>query len=156
MFYMAYNQLMSNREKIIQDCIEMTEGLVDFEEVELNIQKKSAEVNIIAEKVKSFVEDYASVSLPKDEFKEKYAILENKYNETYDKYQKLLKLKEHRISQAKAIKLFIKALKEKPLVLDEWDSSCWTLFVDKAIVHKDKSITFVFNNGTNIKIEALK
>ena len=30
------------------------------------------------------------------------------------------------------------------------------LSIQKAIVHKDKSITFVFNNGTNIKIEALK
>lgn len=58
--------------------------------------------------------------------------------------------------QAKAIKLFIKALEEKPIVLDEWDSSCWALFVDKAIVHKDKNITFIFNNGTNIKTEALK
>jgi len=46
--------------------------------------------------------------------------------------------------------------KGKPLVLDEWDSSCWALFVDEAIVHKDKSITFNFNNGTNIKIEVLK
>ena len=72
------------------------------------------------------------------------------------KYQELVKLKEHWISQSKAINLFIKSLEEKPLVLDEWDNSCWTLFVDKAIVHKDKSITFVFNNGTNIKIEALK
>lgn len=156
MFYMAYNQLMMSRERIIQDCKEMTEGLVDFEKLELNIQKKSAEVNIIAEKVKAFVADYASATLPKDEFNEKYVALENKYNETYEKYQKLLKLKEHRISQAKAIKVFIKALEEKPLVLDEWDSSCWALFVDKAIVHKDKSITFQFNSGTSIKIEALK
>ena len=50
-------------------------------------------MGIIAEKVKAFVEDYASASLSKDEFKERYATLENKYNETYEKYQKLLKLK---------------------------------------------------------------
>ncbi len=93
MFYILYNQLMSNREKIIQDCIEMTEELVDFEELELNIQKKLAEVNIIAEKVKTFVADYASSTLPQSEFKEKYVSLENRYNEMYEKYQKLLKLK---------------------------------------------------------------
>ena len=74
----------------------------------------------------------------------------------FDKYQELLKLKEHRISQAKAIKLIIKVLEEKQLVLDEWDSSSWALFVDKSIVHKGKSISFIFINGTNVKIEAIQ
>ncbi len=154
MFYMAYNQLMSNRERIIQDCKEMSSSLVDLEELEIEIQKQQAEMTIIADRVKTFVEDYASSQLSQSDFDRKYNELKTKYDEASTKYQELVKLKEHRISQSKAINLFIKSLEEKPLVLDEWDNSCWALFVDKAIVHKDKSITFVFNNGNNIKIEA--
>lgn len=155
MFYMAYNQLMSKRERIIQDCKEMSSSLVDLEELEIEIQKRQTEMTIIADRVKTFVEDYASSKLSQSDFDRKYNELKTKYDEASTKYQELVKLKEHRISQSKAINLFIKSLEEKPLVLDEWDNSCWALFVDKAIVHKDKSITFVFNNGKNIKIEAL-
>lgn len=156
MFYIAYNQLMSNRERIIQDCKEMSSSLVDLEELEIEIQKQQAEMTIIADRVKTFVEDYASSKLSQSDFDKKYNELKTKYDKTSTKYQELVKLKEHRISQSKAFNLFIKSLAEKPLVLNEWDNSCWALFVDKAIVHKDKSITFNFNNGSNIKIDALK
>lgn len=145
---------MSNRNSLLQDCKEMVEGLIDFDELDLEIEKQLLEANLIAEKVKTFVEDYASASLPQTEFETKYKALEEKYNEAYGKYQELVKLKEHRLSQTKAIKVFLKALEEKPLVLEEWDNSCWTLFVEKAVVHRDKSITFEFTNGTKIKIEA--
>lgn len=32
----------------------------------------------------------------------------------------------------------------------------WTVMVEKAIVHRDKSITFVFYNGTKVRVEKLK
>lgn len=93
--------------------------------------------------------------MSQEEFSKKYETLKERYEAAYGRYQELVKLKEHRLSQAKALKVFIKALEDKPLVLDEWDNSCWTLFVEKAVVHRDKSITFEFCNGTKIKIEAL-
>lgn len=67
-------------------------------------------VTIIADRVKTFVEDYASSKLSQSDFDKKYNELKTKYDETSTKYQELVKLKEHRISQSKAINLFIKSL----------------------------------------------
>ena len=50
--------------------------------------------------------------------------------------------------------LFIRTLKKQPDILEEWDDTIWTMMVEKAIVHKDGSITFVFYNGTEIKVGA--
>ncbi len=34
----------------------------------------------------------------------------------------------------------------------EWDDTVWTVMVEKAIVHKDKSITFVFYNCSEVRV----
>ena len=38
-------------------------------------------------------------------------------------------------------------------VLTEWNDTIWSVMIGKAIVHRDKSITFVFYNGSEVKVE---
>ena len=54
----------------------------------------------------------------------------------------------------KAMGLHIRTLRKSPMVLHEWDNTIWTVMVEKAIVHRDKSITFVFYNGNEITVGA--
>lgn len=53
-----------------------------------------------------------------------------------------------------AMGLFIRTLKKHPEVLDAWNDTIWTVMVEKAVVHRDGNITFVFYNGTAIKVGA--
>jgi len=48
--------------------------------------------------------------------------------------------------------LYIRTLKKQPVVLREWSDTIWTVMVEKAIVHRDGAITFVFKNGTEVKV----
>ena len=45
------------------------------------------------------------------------------------------------------MRLHTRMLKRSPLILEEWDDTIWTVMVEKAIVHRDGSITFHFYNG---------
>ena len=47
---------------------------------------------------------------------------------------------------------FIKSLKEQPETITEWDDSLWRDLLDTAVVHKDKSITFRFKDGTEVSV----
>ena len=47
------------------------------------------------------------------------------------------------------MKAYIANLSETEDILAEWNESIWMLLVDSATVHRDKSITFKFNNGHN-------
>lgn len=60
---------------------------------------------------------------------------------------------EHRYSllRTRLLVLFIRTLKKQSEVLDEWNDTIWTVMVEKAIIHKDGKITFVFQNGMEIK-----
>ena len=54
--------------------------------------------------------------------------------------------------QIKAMALYIRPLKKQPTVLSEWNDTLWTVMVEKAIVHKNGEITFVFYNGTKVRM----
>lgn len=49
--------------------------------------------------------------------------------------------------------LYIRTLKKQPTVLTEWKDTIWTVMVEKVIVHRDKSIMFVFHNGSEVTVE---
>ena len=51
-----------------------------------------------------------------------------------------------------ALSLHIRNLKKSKKVLTEWDDTVWTVMVEKAIVHKDKSISFIFYNGSKVRV----
>ena len=50
--------------------------------------------------------------------------------------------------------LHIRTLKRSRQVLTEWDDTVWTVMVEKAIIHRDKSITFVFYNSSKVRVGA--
>ncbi|MHB8964030.1 MAG: hypothetical protein ACYC5K_12865, partial [Saccharofermentanales bacterium] len=80
--------------------------------------------------------------------------LKNRYQSAVDELERLEAERTRRQQQDKSMSLFIRTLKKNPQVLDKWDDTIWTIMVEKGIVHKDKSITFVFNNGAEIKVGA--
>lgn len=50
--------------------------------------------------------------------------------------------------------ILIRTLNKQPEVMHDWNDTIWTVMIKKAIVHKDGQITFVFQNGTEIKVGA--
>lgn len=52
----------------------------------------------------------------------------------------------------KYLQAFVSDLSSRPNVLEAYDEDVWSYHVDKAIVKRDRSITFLFTNGKEIKI----
>ncbi len=46
----------------------------------------------------------------------------------------------------------IRSLKKQPEVMHDWNDTIWTVMIEKAIVHRSGEITFVFQNGTKIRV----
>ena len=54
--------------------------------------------------------------------------------------------------QADYMRAFIDELDSKPNLIEEFDIDIWSYLIEKAVVNQDGSITFIFNNGKEIKI----
>lgn len=84
---------------------------------------------------------------------EKYDALTKKYETATAELARLQNLRTLRSQKDKAMALYIRTLKKQPTVLSEWNDTLWTVMVEKAIIHREKSITFVFYNGSEVTVE---
>ena len=154
MFIKAYNRLMAKRSSVSEDCELMRRSLTDFTSLDAEIAKQREETAVVAELVKAVVKENAATSQSQEEYMKKYESLTKRYEAAASVLEKLTSERLIREQQSNALSLFIRTLKKNPQLLVEWNDTIWTVMVEKAIVHKNGSIIFVFYNGSEIEVEA--
>lgn len=154
MFITAYNRLMSNRKQILEDCELMRRSLTDFDALDTQIEQLTEEAKMVEELVRAVVKENASTAQSQEAYLKRYETLTRQYDTVTGDLERLQQERVLRSQQDKAMALFICTLRKQPEVLDAWDDTVWTVMVEKAIVHRDRSITFVFYNGTEIQVES--
>lgn len=152
LFTQAYNRMMENRKQIIKDCETMRRALTDFAELDAEIERQLEETQVVAEPVKAAVEENASTAQSQEAYLRKYEALTERYEKAAAELERLQNLRTTQSQQDKAMALYIRTLKKQPVVLREWSDTIWTVMVEKAIVHRNGAITFVFKNGTEVKV----
>ena len=45
---------------------------------------------------------------------------------------------------------YIESMRTRPNLLEEWDAGLWVTMLDHCVVHRDKTVTFVFRDGKEI------
>ena len=152
LFIQAYNQLMRNRSQVIRDCEEWRKMLTDFTDLNAEIARQEEEAQIVAELVKAAVKENASSAQSQEAYTQKYEALTRRYEAAAAELDRLHGIQELKSQQDKQMALFIRTLKRQPNQMDSWNDTIWTVMVEKAIVHKDGSITFMFYNGRSVTV----
>jgi len=152
LFIQAYNQLMRNRSQVIRDCEEWRRILTDFTDLNAEIARQEEEAQIVAELVKAAVKENASSAQSQEAYTQKYEALTRRYEAAAAELDRLHGIRELKSQQDKQMALFIRTLKRQPNQMDSWNDTIWTVMVEKAIVHKDGSITFMFYNGRSVTV----
>lgn len=145
--------MMVNGKQIIEDCELMRKTLTDFKSLEDKIEQRSAEVKVVAELVNALVKENASTVQSQEAYLKRYEELTKRYEKARSELERLQDERTRRSQRDKAMALYIRTLKKQPTVLTEWNDTIWIVMVEKAIVHRDKSITFVFYNGSEVTVE---
>lgn len=145
-FLKAYNKYIGNREQIIKDAILMCETLSDTQDLENKHEAKNKEL-VETGKLYKFLITKADQS----DFREREQELYKKYQELSETVTKLsnkisgIKTRKHKLEN------YIEGLKNREFV-SEWDNSLWISMIHHCIVHKDKTLTFVFRDETEITV----
>ncbi len=148
------NKAMHNRSEIVSDCESMRKMLTDFTSLDAEIERQMEETQVVAELVKAAVKENASTAQSQEAYLKKYESLTARYEAAAKELERLQAERTRLSQQDKRIACFIRTLKRQPERMDTWDDTIWTVMVEKGIVHKDGSITFIFYNGTEIKVGA--
>ena len=128
----------------------MIELLTDTTQFDKEIENLNDELLVIAELLNKLIKENSKSGMTQDDYNKKYAELTNRYERVQEKHNELIKARNNKKVQALNFKAFISNLKRIDDKLTEWNEQIWMLLVKSAVVHKDKSITFKFNNGKEI------
>ena len=152
MFLEAYRQFMGKREQILEDCALIRQSLTDLRDWDAAIAAQVEEAEIVAELVRTAVKKNASSDESEEAFRKSYEELCKRHEKATQELNRLRKERESRVRQAKAIAQFMREVRKNPAMLDAWDDTIWTVMVKHGIVHRDGDLTFVFADGTEIRI----
>lgn len=152
LFITAYNKLMQDRKQIIADCELMRRELTDFTDLDAEIEGQVEEIEVVAELVDALVKENAAAPQSQKVYSVKYENLTKRYETASAELNRLRELRAKREQQDKAMASFIRSLRKQPEVLNTWNDTIWMVMVEKAIVHRDSSITFKFYNGAESQV----
>ncbi len=152
-FLKAYNLIMEDKERILQDSKDVIDLLTDTSNLDNEIAHLDGELIVVPELVNKLVKENSKTSESLEDYNKKYEELSNRYEILKSKRAKLLE--QRNIQQGQALKLssFIANLHQSEDKLDEWNERIWMLLIDSAIIHRDEKITFKFKDGLEVRSE---
>ena len=151
-FTKACNIVMENKKSIIQDANEIIELLTDTTQLDREIETLNDDLSVIAELVNKLVKENSKTSISLDDYNKKYEELTNRYERIKLKQEEIIRIRNNKKAQALNMKSFIENLTKYNDELVSWNEEVWMLMIKNAIVHRDSSITFTFQNGKIITI----
>ena len=150
MFLKAYNEYMSDRDRLISDTTLMCDALSDTADLEARLNDKKEKLRETGDLYRLLVKQNSTKAGAED-----FQMQADKLYKEYTKLDESVKKLSEELSaiQNRRTRLLnhIRSIREKPLVLEEWDSTLWVIMIDHCVVHRDKTVTFVFRDGTEIK-----
>lgn len=150
-FLAAYNSLITDKNAVIEACIEVKDILTDTSKEDFGISELNKEIEVIVELTKKCINENSSEAQDQEEFNEKY----NGYVEKYEKAKKcrdaLSAKKEQKISVRRNIERFIADLSVRDELLTEFDDCLWLAAVERVTVKNDGVLVFRLYSGTEVE-----
>ena len=142
-FLEAYNRYIGNRESLICAADKMCGVLSDTNALEQKLEQKTTlrnEKAAIYHEWISFETGERSDSFIKKVLLEAYLSVDAEVEALLGKISEI---------KSRRIKLIdhINSLRERPLILEEWDVGLWVTMIKHCVIRLDGKITFVFRDG---------
>ena len=150
-FLEAYNQLLPDRERLIEDCRVIQAALTDCTDIDREMQQLLEELEVVAELTKRCVDENSSTALDQGDYLARYNGLVERYEKAQERVKELERKRTERMAKADAIGGFMFRLREMDQPMDHFDERLWLDVIDHVVVHRD-GLTFKFQNGKEIRV----
>ena len=153
MFLKAYNEMIRSKDVLVSNLIEAVDKALDISALDKQIEILTNELNEMNKEFELLVKMNTTTQQDQTIWRKKYAELEYIYKNKEVKLNSLIEKKNEIKLKISKFNVFIETLKKGELITD-FDEAIFNFNLEKAIVHKDKSITFKFYSGFETTIKA--
>ena len=151
-FLEAYNQLLPNRDRLIEDCRLIQTALTDCSELERELQDQLQELEVVAELTRRCVDENCSTAMDQAEYLSRYNRLVERYERAQERVKQLEKKRTERMAKADAIGAFMFRLRELDQPLEHFDNRLWLDVIDSVTVQRDGKLIFKFQHGPEVLV----
>jgi DNA invertase Pin-like site-specific DNA recombinase len=151
-FIKAYNLIMQDKDRIVEDVNEMIVFLTDTTKIERVIVELQNKLDVIAALVGKMVNENARTAQDPIEFSRKCEEMATQYESTKVELDKAIAEKAYKQAQGKKMEAFLAEMQRAGNFLPEWSDDVWMLMVESGTVNRDGTITFKFTSGREITI----
>lgn len=151
-FLEAFNQIVPNKEALLEDCRIMQTALTDCTGLDVEVKELMQESEVVAGLIRRCVDENRTSPLNQEEYLARYNALVERYEGVKSRVADLKKKRLRRLTKADAIGAFMFSLSERDQPLVHFDERLWLEVIDSVMVNCDGSVTFKFNNETEIKV----
>ena len=153
MFLKAYNEMIESKDLLSTNLIEAVNKALDTSSLDKQIEALSNELKDMNKEFELLVKMNTTTQQDQTIWRKKYAELEDIYKNKDGELNSLVMKKNEIKLKVNKFNIFIETLKKGELITD-FDEAIFNFNLEKAIVHKDKSITFKFYSGFETTIKA--
>ncbi len=151
-FVQAFNQLLGDKERYIAQFEELLPLLADTTNLE-NKQKAAQDIcDTITGRMRCHMEENARQVQDQAEYERHFQEMRDEYKNA----EKQVEQFQDEILEQKARKekicRFLNHLRQTENIVTDFDEDLWNATVESVKVHTDKSLTFVFRDGTEIPV----
>ena len=147
---LAYNETITDKQRIINGTIEVIDLLSDTNEIEKRINDAIAEIEIVAALVDNLVQENAIKIQNLDDYEARYQSLIERYDKAKDELEKANDELLQKKARQKNLEAIVTKMEEFDTVLLEWSDEIWLMLIEEAVTHENGTLTFKFKNGYEI------
>jgi hypothetical protein len=151
-FLEAYNQLLPDKARLIEDCRIMQANLTDCSEIDREITERNQELEVIEGMIKRCIIENSCKALDQDEYQQRYTGLMSRYEKASARIRELKKQWADRQRKADAIGGLMFRLRELDQPLEFFDERLWLDVIDSVLVQRDGGLVFRFQGGVEVAV----
>jgi site-specific DNA recombinase len=142
---------MGGRDELLENCHLARETLCDCSAIDKEIEELRRESEIVSELARKAIYKNARTAANEEQFAERNEEYLQRYNRITERLSDLEAQRSKRHDKRKLLESFIRDIRTRPLVLEEFDEKLWIAVIDKAKVLSDGQMQFYFKDGTCVE-----
>jgi hypothetical protein len=149
-FVWAFNRIIGDKSHYIAQLEELLPLLADTSTLESKLAEAQAAYDAICERMRHFVEENTRFVQDQGEYELQFREMSREYKKAE---RLVIKIKDEileRCARKEKTKRFLNELKQTGDIVTEFDKSLWQATVESVTIYKNKTLTFVFRDGTEI------
>ncbi|WP_278244342.1 zinc ribbon domain-containing protein [Caloramator australicus] len=152
-FVEVFNGVINNKKEILKGYEEVIKELIctkDLDDKICEFEKKAKE---ILEEINRCIRDNATKAQDQEEYMTRYNALVERYESVRNEIESIENERFERLVKKDRMEEFMKVLRGRDGLVDEFDGELWNMVVEAVKVYADGKMVYVFKDGMEVEVK---